>query len=47
MDGRIGHLHCRFRVYGARAEAIPARLERIAREQLADDMGTRTRPGSG
>jgi len=36
VDGRIGHLHCRFRLLGgpARAAAIGSRLERIARNGL-------------
>jgi hypothetical protein len=36
MDGRIGQLHCRYRVLGERAAAprISARLERVAREEL-------------
>jgi hypothetical protein len=38
VDGRIGHLHCRYRVIGARdaAGAVTAHLDHLAQERVAE-----------
>jgi hypothetical protein len=40
MDGRIGHLHCRYRLIGARGSAgvVTARLDRLAQERVAEAL---------
>ncbi len=42
MDGHIGHLHCDYRILGnsASANVLVARLERMAREQIAVNYAT-------